>query len=232
MFGRQKSDPVIDPVSWDRAGHFLVGDVLRPPGLARKAVRDRRAVRFPTEIKGVRYYAPSVLVTAAGGETPSYALHDATAPDVLLCALTPEESGARYRVTDADGAELGLIHRTPAAKRTLQHTWWFQQAGHPDVVARYHWARGSAKEIVGRGRERLAQGAGAAVGGVVAALLDGSEGGDQPARAPRPVTWRTQDETETVVLTSVPLEGVRTYLPHAPWLDRRLAFAVAVLREA
>lgn len=231
MSGRRRNAPEIDPLPWDRAGHFLVSDVLRPSGLVRKAERDRRAIRVPTAHKGTRYYAPCVWVTATEGETPSYALHDATDPGTLVCALTPEDGGTCYRVTDAGGAELGLVHRTPAAKRAVQHAWWFRQPGHPDVVARYQWAR-SAKGIAANGQERLVQGAVAVVGGVVGALLDGgAEGGDH-SRGPRPVAWRTQDDTETVVLTSMPVEGVRTYLTHAPWLDRRLAFALAVLREA
>lgn len=230
MVGRG-DEPAIDPVPWDRAGHFVVSDVLRPSGLVRKAVRDGRAVRVPTAHKGTRYYAPCVWVTATEGEPTSYALHDATSPGALVCVLTPEEDGSGHRVTDAGGAELGLIHRTPAAKRAVQHAWWFRQPGHPDVVAGYQWAR-SARDLAANGRERLAQGAVTVVGGVVNALLDGGvEGGDH-ARAPRPVTWRTQDEPETVVLTSAPVEGVRTYLTHAPWLDRRLALALAVLREA
>ncbi|WP_327430820.1 hypothetical protein [Streptomyces sp. NBC_01236] len=238
MFGKKKDEPVVQPVSWTGGHWFMVGDVARPAAFRRKALTGPRAVRMPDTQEGVRYYAPVALVTQTPGtdeESASYELYDATEPGALLCALSPEKGGARYRVTDAQGEELGLVRRTPAAKRTIQHGWWLQQPGHPDIVARYHWAKGSAKDIATRGKETAVRGAGALVEGVVDSVLSfGAEGGDQasPSRTHKPVTWRAEGEEETVVLTSGHVEGVRTYVPVASWLDHRLAFALAVLREA
>ncbi|MFC7257758.1 hypothetical protein [Streptomyces lutosisoli] len=234
VFGRKKEEPVIEPVPWDHPGWFTVGEVLRPAALRRKAVTGDLAVRVATAHAGVRYFAPSVLVSRAGEEVPSYELYDATEPGNLLCALAAAKGGVRYRVTDGQGRELGLVHRTPAAKRTIQHSWWLQQPGHPDIVARYHWAKGTAKEIATRGKEKAVRGAGQLVEGVVDSVLSfGAEGGDQRSSyTSKPVTWRADGEEEDVALTSGHVEGVRTYLPRASWLDRRLAFALAVLRDA
>ncbi|MFI6490632.1 hypothetical protein [Streptomyces sp. NPDC050564] len=239
ILGRKKDEPTIDPVPWAGSGGpdwFTIGDVLRPATFRRKALTGERAVRVPTMRDGVRYFVPAALVSSADGahsEPPSYELHEAAQPGNLLCALTPVKGGARYRVTDAQGDELGLVCRTPAAKRTIQHGWWLQQPGHPDIVARYHWAKGTAKEIATRGKEKAVRAAGQLVGSVVDSVLSfGAEGGDQSSSyTPKPVTWRTEGDEETVVLTLGHLEGVTVYQPHADWLDRRLAFALAVVRE-
>jgi hypothetical protein len=234
VFGRRKNEPEVPPVPWDRVGRFTVGEVLRPGTLTRKPLTGPRAIRVPSTHDGVRYHAPSVLVSGTGSEAPSYELYDATRPTEPVCTLTPEKAGARYRVTDAGGAELGLVHRTLPARRTVEHGWWLQQPGHPDVVARYHWARGSAKEIATRGKENVVRGAGAVVGGVVDSVF--SLGVDGDARTgshrPRPVTWRAEGDEEPVVLTCEHLEDGKVYRPQASWLDLRLAFALAVLREA
>ncbi|MFD4545642.1 hypothetical protein [Streptomyces sp. NPDC058466] len=235
MFARKKDEPSVEPVSWNGAGWFVIGDVVRPAASRRKALTGPWAVRVPDIQEGVRYYAPTALVSRSDGEVPSYELYEASEPGGSLCSLTPLKGGARYRVTDAQGQEVGVVHRTPAAKRAVQHGWWLQQPGHPDIVARYRWATGSAKEIAARGREKAARGAGGLVGGVVDSVFGlGAEGGDQSGGSytPKPVTWRAEGEDEAVVLTSGHTEGFRTYVLVASWLDRRLAFAMAVLREA
>lgn len=121
----------------------------------------------------------------------------------------PGEGGARYRVTDGQGQELGLVHRTLAAKRTIQHNWWLQQPGHPDIVARYHWAKGTVKEIATRGKEKAVRGAGQLVEGVVDSVLSfGAEDVDNGSRyTPKPVTWRAGGEEQDVALTSGHVEG-------------------------
>lgn len=234
MLGRRKPEPVVEAVPWAEVTRFSVTGLVRPSALRRKKLTGQVAVRVAKMYEGVRYFAPSVLVTATEEETPSYALHDATRPDTLLCSLTPEKRGARYRVVDAQGTQLGLVHRTPAAKRTVQHGWWLQQPGHADVVARYHWARGSAKEVAERGRDTVVRGAGKVVGSVVDSIV--SLGAEDTAAGssyiPKPITWLAEGDEDPVVLTAGDVEGVTTYMPKAAWLDLRLAFALGVLREA
>ncbi|MGW7257022.1 hypothetical protein [Streptomyces sp. NPDC054834] len=237
LFARHKPEPEIPPVSWDGTPWFTVTDVLRPGTLTRKPVKGERAVRAATTHEGVRYFAPAVLLVADGAEQPAYELYAATRPESLLCSLTPEKSGARYRVSDSGGTELGLLHRTPPAKRAIQHGWWLQQPGRPDIVARYNWARGSAKDIAARGKEKVVRGAGAVVGGVVDSVLSLGVEGDArggPSNEGWPVTWRAEGEAEPEVLVCRYLEDfadIRTYHPRASWLDRRLALALAVVRE-
>ncbi|MCX5050278.1 MULTISPECIES: hypothetical protein [unclassified Streptomyces] len=234
MFGRKQAEPVIEPVPWERAGWFAVTDMVRQATLRRKKLTGQRAVRMATAQGGVRYFAPVALVSATEDEIPSYALYEATRPESLLCALTPEKRGARYRVTDGQGIELGLAHRTPAAKRTIQHSWWLQQPGHADIVARYHWARGNAKDVAERGKETVVRGAGKLAEGVVDSLLSfgaDEDSGGAGSYTAKPITWRAEGEEEPVALTAGRVEGATTYLPQAAWLDRRLAFALGVLRE-
>ncbi|MBY8340209.1 hypothetical protein LXH13_18045 [Streptomyces spinosirectus] len=231
---RRRPEPVVEAVPWSEVTWFSVSDVVRPSTLRRKKLTGRIAVRVPKTYDGVRYFAPSVLVSATEDETPSYTLHDATRPDTLLCSLTPEKRGARYRVADERGADIGLLHRTPAAKRAVQHSWWLQQPGHADVVARYRWARGSAKDVAERGRDTLVRGAGSFVGSVVDTVI--SLGVEDTAAGssytPKPITWLADGDPEPVALTAGHVDGITTYLLKASWLDSRLAFALGVLREA
>ncbi|MFR0358994.1 hypothetical protein [Streptomyces sediminimaris] len=234
MLGRRKPEPVVEAVPWERVALFSVTDLVRPSTLRRKKLTGQPAVRVATMVGGVRHFAPSVLVSATREEIPSYALYDATRPETPVCSLSPEKGGARYRVVDASGTELGLIHRTPAAKRTIQHGWWLQQPGHADVVARYHWAKGGVKDVAERGVDTVVRGAGKLVEGVVDSVLSfgAADTGAGGSYVPRPITWIAEGDEEPVALTAGHVDGIRTYAPRASWLDRRLAFALGVLREA
>ncbi|MFJ2608845.1 hypothetical protein ACIQOU_21145 [Streptomyces sp. NPDC091279] len=226
---------MLEPVPWERADWFVVTETVRLSTFRRKKLTGPRAVRVPTMVDGVRHFAPVAVVTGSGGDTPTYTLYDATRPDAVLCTLTPEKGGARYRVTDERGTELGTAHRTPAAKRTIQHSWWLRPTGHPDVVARYHWSRGSVKDIAVRGKDMAVREAGRVVETAIdTALSFGVEdpgAGGRPGPA-RPVTWLADGAEEPLALTSGHVDGVTTYTHKASWLDRRLVFALGILREA
>ncbi|MFK8905618.1 hypothetical protein [Streptomyces sp. YS-3] len=231
MFGRKKEDPPVAPVRWDTESAFVVGEVVRPAAFRQKALIGRRAVRMSVTRDGVRYFAAAAFVEQQDLQTRAYELHDATQPQELLCTIVPMSGGSeRYQVRDQTGQELGLVFRTVAAKRTVQHGWWLRQPGHPDVVARYHWARGSAKEIAARGKDAAVRGAGSLVSGVAESVLYGEMAADSRSyvRPTKPVTWCADDE---VVLTAGHTQGIKSYIPQASWLDRRLAFAMAVLRQ-
>ncbi|AZS85726.1 hypothetical protein ELQ87_16515 [Streptomyces griseoviridis] len=233
MFGRGRTEPVVEPVEWDCPGLFSVTTLVRVSTLRRGKLTGPPAVRVPVMLGGVRHFAPMAFVAATAGEHPSYALYAAVSPDTLLCSLLPEKGGARYRVTDADGTELGTVHRTPAAKRTVQHSWWLRQPGHADIVARYHWARGSAKDIAARGKETAVRGAGSVVGGVVDSVLSfGAEDTNSRSAPAKAITWLADGDEEPTAMTAGHVDGVTTYTPRVGWLDRRLAFALGVLRES
>ncbi|WP_406277234.1 hypothetical protein [Embleya sp. NBC_00896] len=215
----------MEPMPWDRDAPFVVGNVVRPARRARKPQTGDLAVRFPYPYGAAEYFAPAALVTQPDPDVSSFLLRDARDPHLLVCAVAPDpEDNARYRVTDARHRELGHIHRTPAHKRTIQHTWWIRQSGHPDIVAGYAWAKGTSKDVASRGVSSV----GRIVGGVVESAIFGPGDGGSGSTKQNTVTWRADDE---VVMTSGYLEGVRAYRPATAWLDRRLAFALAVLRQ-
>ncbi len=233
MFGRKREDPQIAPVPWDTEGPFVIGDVVRPTAFRQKGLSGRRAVRMSVTLDGVRYFAAAAYVERRVPEVRSYQLYDARRAQELLCTIAPVSGGGggeRYEVRDQAGRELGLVFRTAAAKRAVQHGWWLRQPGHPDIVARYHWARGSAKDIAARGREAGVRGAGGLVAGVVDSVITGDTAADSRSsvRPTKPVTWRADD---MVALTAGHTQGIKSYTPQASWLDRRLAFALAVLRQ-
>ncbi|MEU9193121.1 hypothetical protein [Streptomyces hundungensis] len=231
MFGRKKQEPQIAPVPWDTQGPFVVGEVARPAAFRHKGLIGRRAVRMSVTLDGVRYFAAAAFVEQQDPAVRSYELHDATQAQGLLCTIVPVSGGGeRYQVRDQAERQLGLVLRTPPAKRTVQHGWWLRQPGHPDIVARYHWARGSAKEIAARGKDATVRGAGGLAASIVDSVLHGESAADNRsyARPAKPVTWRADGE---VVLTAGHTQGLKSYTPQAAWLDRRLAFALAVLGQ-
>ncbi|MBT2451344.1 hypothetical protein J7F03_30595 [Streptomyces sp. ISL-43] len=128
-------------------------------------------------------------------------------------------------MTDAEGGELGAVVRTPVAKRSIQHGWWLQAPEHPEIAARYHWAEGTASDVGERAAFQVLKVPYLVLESVVT-LGGASEGGETPPL--KPATWRSGD---TTVITAESQFGARWYAIEAPWLDRRLGFALAVLRD-
>lgn len=234
-FGRQRRtpEPPVEPVPWEGIGKFVVSDVEQPATFRRKAVTGPRAIRVPLPGPKGQRFVPAAFVCQADVEVKAYEIHDARPPGTPICALEPvtgRRGGERYRVTDRQGREIGTVHRTGATKRTIQHTWWFRQPGHPDIVARYHWAKGSAKDVAARGKAAAARQAESLVDSVVdSLLLGGDDSGGGGNYSHKPVTWRA-GEDEVALESHHTDQGVRTYMPKADWLDLRLVFALAVLR--
>ncbi|MFJ3698647.1 hypothetical protein ACIPW9_31785 [Streptomyces sp. NPDC090052] len=236
-FGRQRRapEPPVEPMPWEGIEKFVVSDVEQPATFRRKAVTGPRAIRVRSVGGPVRCFAPAVFVVQPDPEIKAYEFYAARDSRQPICALAPVtggKGGEQYRVADGAGQEIGAAHRTAAAKRTIQHTWWLRQPGHPDVVARYHWAKGSAKEVAARGKAAVARQAGSLAESVVDSLIFGGDdsGGQSSNHIRKPVTWRAGEDE--VALTSDHTDrGVRTYMPKAGWLDLRLVFALAVLRE-
>ncbi|WP_067171508.1 hypothetical protein [Microtetraspora niveoalba] len=102
-------------------------------------------------------------------------------------------------------------------KRPFRHTWRIEQPGHPEITGRNKWASGGVKDIAGRAAER-----------VLHEALDGllsSPGDSDRGRRPRSLEWRSGEE---VVMTS---EGSAEVRIRKEWLDRRLAFAFALIGD-
>lgn len=213
------------------AERFVVSTAERETAALRKPVVGPLAVRVPKLAAGVSHFHPAALITQPDLQVRAYLLHEAREPDRLVCSIEPVDD-ERFRVLTPERRELGQVYRTPQAKRAIQHAWCVRQPGHPAVVARYHWAKGSPKDILERGKDAARRETGRLADSVLDSVmsLGLAEGGDQhnPQRAAKPVTWRADDE---VVLEARVSGGEWTYTPKAPWLDHRLAYAMALLRR-
>ncbi|MEU3501378.1 hypothetical protein ABZ726_11575 [Streptomyces hundungensis] len=232
VFGRkaEAEPPSFDPVHWDSVSKFTIGTASRPTA-PRGAGPGPLAVRVEKRAAGAAHLVPSVFVALpAPGEpaaTSGFRLYEDEAGRRLLCSVTPDaeadkDGSRRHRVQDDQGRTIGSVVRGPAAKRAVQHPWWLEQPDHPEVVARYHWAKGSAGQVLGR---TVGKALGSVVGSVVG--LGGDDSNTTRGTA-KPVTWKSGEQ---VAMTSAFTEGRTWYLAQASWLDRRLAFALAVLRE-
>ncbi|MFF4370293.1 hypothetical protein [Streptomyces sp. NPDC001594] len=228
-FGRNTAtaEP-FEPVPWEGITRFTVGRVLRDAVRASRRGTGAHAVRVPRLRGGEELMVPALYIAPAGPDgvplrQGGFRLYEDEGRTRLLCSVLPEgPGGEHHRVTDAAGRQAGTVHRTPAAQRLVRHGWWLEQPGHPEVTAPRPWAEGGPGRIVGRG-------VGKVLGSVADSILSlGAEGdGGGP---PQPVLWRSGEET---VLSFQPSQGPRWYaVEREGWLDKRLAFALVVLRES
>ncbi|WP_263166700.1 hypothetical protein [Streptomyces sp. SCSIO ZS0520] len=225
-FGRKPPpEPPVEPVDWVRVRQFSVGTVERPATAKRKRVGwGPSAVRVPKGGKDHRVLAPCAWLgdSAQHGlpSAPRLTLFADPERTRLLCYVEEGVDVAgeqHFAVRDGDGGHIGTLKRIPP-KRPFRHTWRIEQPGHPEITGRNEWLSGDAKEIAGH-----------AAGRAFSLALDavtsfGNEGGDQPEKR-RPLQWRAEDK---VVMES---EGSKTVTVKADWVDRRLAFAFALVGD-
>ncbi|MFB7332674.1 hypothetical protein FNH09_05210 [Streptomyces adustus] len=228
-FGRQKAqEPPVEQVGWSDVQTFVVSKVERPVTVKRKrAAGGPPAVRVARGSKDMRVLAPCAFLgmtyTQQPGlpSLPEHTLYEDIYAQKLLCYVEPAvdvDGELRHVVRDGAGQAIGTLTRVPPKHRPLKHTWRIDQPGHPEIVGRNEWMSGDAKEIAGRV-------AGKFLGGVLNAIGDlGAEGGDQPTKS-RSLEWRSQDK---VVMLS---EGDGQVSVRAGWVDRRLAFAFALIGD-
>jgi hypothetical protein len=228
-FGQQsgESDAAVpaEPVAWATVREFVVSSVERPQTLKRKrAVRGPRAVRVSKGGADNRVLAPcAFLGTSDRTDLPSrpgLSLYEDVEAHHLLCYVDSPmnvDGEQHHVVRDRQDQVVGTIRRVPP-KRPFKHTWRIDQPGRPEIAGRNEWASGDVKEVTGRA-------AGKFVLGVVGAIADlGAEGGDQRSK-PRSLEWRADDK---VVMMS---EGSEKVTIRADWIDRRLAFAFALVGD-
>ncbi|MEV8568670.1 hypothetical protein AB0436_24330 [Streptomyces sp. NPDC051322] len=226
--GRKVEEPPVEPVAWATVHKFVIDTAERPATPKRKkAVYGPRAVRVPQGGKDYRVNAPCAYLApasrpASGPARSDLTLYEDPEAQRLLCSVdAPQEvNGERHHVVrDAQGEVIGTLRRIPP-KRPFRHTWRIDQPGHPEIVGRNEWVSGdSTKEVVGRAAVRMTI-------GLVAGLADigGDVGGDQPSK-PRTLEWRVEDK---VVMVS---EGSTEVTIRTEWVDRRLAFAFALVGD-
>ncbi|MEU3841768.1 hypothetical protein AB0E88_17265 [Streptomyces sp. NPDC028635] len=229
-FSRQKAvEPPVEPVAWTDVQTFVVSAVERPATVKRPhMVWGKPAVRVARGAKDLRVLAPCAFLGSAETQLPGlparpeHTLYEDAGAQRLLCyveAPTEADGALCHAVRDAAGQLVGTVTRVPAKRRLFKHTWRIEQPDRPDIVGRNEWVSGDAKGIAGRV-------AGKVLGGVFDAIGDlGAEGGDQRTK-PRSLEWRADDK---VVMVS---EGSERVTVRAGWIDRRLAFAFALIGDA
>ncbi|MFJ4920032.1 hypothetical protein [Streptomyces sp. NPDC088725] len=227
-FGRGKKveEPPVEPVAWANVYQFIVSNVERPPTTKRKrAVFGPRAIRVPKNGRDYRVNAPCAYLaprsrSAEQPAEPGIALYEDPGAQRLLCSVdAPNEvDGERHHtVRDGQGHIIGTLRRIPP-RRPFRHTWRIDQPGHPEIIGRNELGSGSSTaENVGRVAVVLAL-------GLVGSAISGGDGGERSPRH-RTLEWHADNK---VVMTSQ--EGAEVKIP-ADWLDRRLAFAFAVLGD-
>lgn len=233
------AEPPVEQVDWAGVQTFVVSAVERPVTVRRKrAVSGKRAVRVARGSKDLRVWAPCAFVGSSSGPgrqvagltaRPGHTLYEDPDERRLLCFVEPPadvevDGEQRFAVRDGQGQLVGTLVRVPPGRRSFtpftpfKHTWRIEQPGRPEVVGRNEWVSGDAKDIAGRVAGKL-------LGGVLNAVTDlGAEGGDQPSK-PRTLEWRAENK---VVMVS---EGSEKVTVRAGWVDRRLAFAFALVGD-
>ncbi|MFD9356753.1 hypothetical protein [Streptomyces sp. NPDC060031] len=222
MFGKKEpvEEPPVVPVGWQRVRDFVVGNTERPVTAKRKkAAFGPLAVRVPKNGKDYRVFAPCAYV---GHVEEDYALYEDADCLRVLCLIDRggrEVDGERHHdVHDGQGQLIGTLRRVPPRSRPFRHTWRIDQPGHPTVVGRNEWASGDAKAFTYR---MVDKGLTEALNAVTSL---GAEGGDTRTK-PRTLEWRAGDE---VVMVS---ESSKKVTVKADWVDRRLAFAFALIGD-
>ncbi|MGW6703704.1 hypothetical protein ACWGDE_02245 [Streptomyces sp. NPDC054956] len=205
--------------------------------ITRSAIRSSKRGEGPLAVRAFSWVAGDVEMTpflyvvpiepGAPARAAGFRLHPT--PDAAgtpVCSVLPDEKArGRYQVLDAEGVELGAVLRTPVAKRSIQHGWWLEAPDHPEIAARYHWAEGTASDVGERAAFQVVKVPFLVLQEVVT-LGIGSESDN--SSVPKPATWRSGDAT---VISSESQFNARWYSIESPWLDRRLGFALAVLRD-
>ncbi|MEU3959951.1 hypothetical protein AB0F42_09030 [Streptomyces buecherae] len=226
--GATGQEPALPPVDWANVGEFTIGGVERPITPHRKrAVRGPRAIRVPSGGKNYRVYAPCAYCAPPSAPTlpgvTGPCLYEDEAAERLLCSLNDvgESDGEhQHQVRDARGELIGSITRIPPSKRMFKHTWRIEQVGQPEIIGRNQWASGDTKDIVENGVSKVVFGA---LKSAVTSL--GAEESDHHDSRERTLEWRAEGN---VVMVS---QGGKWVTIKAGWVDRRLAFAFALLGD-
>ncbi|MGI5337815.1 hypothetical protein ACQEVS_10640 [Streptomyces sp. CA-181903] len=219
--GGRGGEPLPPVLDWRDVTTFTVGGVERQDAKGGRTVFGPTAVRVPRREGAGRVYPPCALVAAPGAGAS--VLYEDREMRRVLCTVEREGGGPDgrdercYLVRDGEGLEVGRVRRVPPARRLLRHTWRVEQPGRPEVVGRNKWAALSRQDAAVHAVGKLVEGV------VDSALSFGADGGDGPRRD-RTLLWTAGGEE---VMRS---EGV-DFRVKSRWLDRRLAFAVAIVGD-
>ncbi|MGW3494271.1 hypothetical protein [Streptomyces sp. NPDC001020] len=230
VFGKRKAqeqEPPVPAADWRGVRRFTIGRTERSVIHGKKSQLGRLAVRVPKQAKDVRTYAPCAYFRT---DSPTNPVHeptlyeDVTAQRVLCSVDGPIDVGKEVHRTVRDGAGqvIGTIRRIPSSNKLVHHTWRIDQPGHPEIAGRNKWslANNGAKRLALRGLESTLN-----------VILEAAADGDTPASEGRTLEWRTEDE---LVMVSKGIPEIDTSIDVSitvGWLDRRLAFAFAMIPD-
>ncbi|MEU6442680.1 hypothetical protein [Streptomyces sp. NPDC047046] len=179
------------------------------------------AIRVPQEDRRGAVYAPCAFRGAPAGPQPSgisekYLFEDPECLRVLCRIDDGVEDGVlrRHEVKDGSGEIIGTIERHPAKGRKKHPSWRIRQPGHSEVVGR------SDGDLIERGVVGLIEFG-------VSFYESGTLGDQRVAKPKKPRMIHWNDEAGTRVMSSQGNE----HKVKAAWLDRRLAFAFALLGD-
>ncbi|MEU6442682.1 hypothetical protein [Streptomyces sp. NPDC047046] len=224
MAFRKRNDPdsPLATVDWREARNFVLGTLE----LARSSKRSREvhgvmAIRVWKDDPRGSIYAPCAFRGAHAGPLPSgipekRLFEDRECLRVLCHVDDGVEEGAvrRHQVMDGRGESIGTIEHHPPKERHKYPSWRIQQPGHPEIVG------SSEGNLIERGLVSLVD--------FSLDFINGALVGDGRARKPkkpRLIGWK--DEAGKLVMIS---QG-KEHTVKAAWLDRRLAFAFALLGD-
>ncbi|WP_157855912.1 hypothetical protein [Streptomyces aureocirculatus] len=198
-----------------------------------RPVRGPRAIRVPSGAGEAKAFAPCAYAARVAPPAPPFAtepcLYEDPESKKLLCYLIAEERDSgerRYRVHDKDGTEIGVLRRIPPASKIFKHTWRIDQPGYPEIVGRNEWASGGVKQVAGRAVGKALTETLNNLHSIVPPGEDCTYGDGGSRRQSRRLEWWSGGE---LVMVS---QSIQTLAVKAHWLDRRLAFAFAVIGDA
>ncbi|MGW2821686.1 hypothetical protein ACWC24_11855 [Streptomyces sp. NPDC001443] len=230
MFGKRKTqeqEPPVPAVDWRDVRHFTIGRTERSVIHGGKPQLGRLAVRVPRKAKDVRTYAPCAYFRTDSPLNPvdDPILYEDAEAQRILCALgDPAEVGKEVHRTVQDGAKrvIGTICRVPSSNRLAQHTWRIEQPDRPGIAGRSQWslANNSPKGLALRGLESTLN-----------LILEGAADGDTPVSKGRTLEWRAEDELVMVSKGISEIDSSVDISIKVGWLDRRLAFAFAMVAD-
>lgn len=217
-------EPPVEPTPWANVREFVISSVERPKSPKRmRSVWGKPAVRVPTGSSDYPTLAPCAFLGSSSipnpPSRPELTLYEDIDTQHLLCYVEePQEVNREqhYVVRDSRQQAIGTLRRIPP-KRPFKHTWRIDQPGHPTIIGRNEWASGTAGQAVARVAIR------AAFEAVDSAFYAGTD--QKPTAKARTLEWLAGDE---VVMTS---EGSSKVEIQADWIDRRLAFAFALVGD-
>ncbi|WP_405778531.1 hypothetical protein [Streptomyces sp. NBC_00859] len=232
VFGKRKAQeeerPPVPAVGWRDVRRFTIGRTERSGVHGERRQLGRLAVRVPRQARDVRTYAPCAYfrTDSPGNPVLEPTLYEDEAAQRVLCAVDgPMDVGKEVHrsVLDGEGRVIGTIRRIPSSNRVVHHTWRIDQPDCPEIAGRSQWslANNSPRGLALRGLESTLN-----------MVLELAADGDNRTAEGRTLEWKTAGGELVMVSKGIPqFDSSIGISIKVGWLDRRLAFAVAMVPD-